>query len=335
MKKFLLGIVYFSCFPLVVFLAIIFLYVKRDVYYDFSSPKDYSWKYHFQELGDLSTKKLLHASSTKYNSFIFGSSRAVGIYACYLQTKIRGSRFFHYANWNESVGGIYAKLKLLSSQGYNLDNIFIYFDTDYTFRDDGVCSPFDHYLLTGENKYKYYYHHFKGFISSLDDDETKILLGYPVSGEIFPNWTSDPITNDAQHVCSDSIIKAYGKKDRGKEYMHKMDSLKASGFLYTRNPFQKFAEKQITPNVDNLLVKIRDILAQHHSNYYIAITPLYDQLKFAPSDMQEIKRIFGDHVYDFSGINAFTQDEYNYFDKKHFQFYISKAIIDSIVTGRQ
>jgi hypothetical protein len=320
MRKFIIRLVFFLS---IIFFPIITLYIERDVYSDFGYHKNYSWKYFFQQLGDISTKKLLN-SSINYNSFIFGSSRSTSLSACYLQKKIRNSRFFHYAAWNETIGGIYAKLKLLDSLGYRLDNIIIYFDTDMTFFGDGKCQPSDHYLLTNKNKYLYYYDHFQEFIAFPTYDKIKILLGYKVNGEIFPNWESDIVTNDSNSTCSESFLNKYGADTR-------INSLKEDGFLYKRTKSEKFKAIQISPYEENVLIKIKDILKKHKSKYYIVITPLSDQLKFNTADMQIIKKIFDNNVYDFSGINKITDNKYNYPDVKHFKPYISKYIIDSII----
>jgi len=154
------------------------LYINRDVYEDFGYHKNYSWKYNFQGLGDISTKKLIQ-SPLPYNSFIFGSSRSAELYACYLNTKIKNSCFFHYANWFETIGGIYAKLKLLDSLNYQIDNVVIYLDTDgVTFKDDGRISDTEHYLLTNQSPFHYYFTHYKMFFSSFTMDKLKILLGF-------------------------------------------------------------------------------------------------------------------------------------------------------------
>ena len=65
MKKYLYNLIKFFSFPLFVLIVIIFLYVKSDPFQDFGNYDNYSWKYHFQQLGDLSTKKLLN-SKTNY-----------------------------------------------------------------------------------------------------------------------------------------------------------------------------------------------------------------------------------------------------------------------------
>lgn len=313
--------------PALVIVFCSYVYFKVDPFEDFGCHKNYSWKYFYQSLGDVSTKKLLN-STVNYNSFVFGSSRTVSFYACYAQSRIKNSKFFHYGNWTESIGGIAAKLILLDSLGYSLDNVFIYIDTDNTFKDDGRCHPDDHYLLTGKNRNAYYYSHFRSFIPP-NVKKMKILLGYHIDPESFPNWESDLITNDSKHTCSDSIINNYGVPRFDAEYIAKIDSMKKSGFLYVRSKFQKFKESQISNSETALLMKVKSILDKHKSRYTVIITPLYDQMRFSRFDFDIIKEIFKDRLFDFSGINEFTNNEYNYSDRIHFLPYISKQIIDS------
>jgi hypothetical protein len=308
------------------------IYIKRDVYADFGNHNNYRWKYYFQQLGDISTKKLLKNSSIKYNSFVFGSSRSTSIYACYLQKEIPGSKFFHYANWNETIGGIYAKLRLIDSLGYNIDNAFIYFDTDFTFAGNGHCLPADHYLLTQKSKFSYYKSHFNSFYKNFSYSKLRILFGMEVNGKVFPNKTSDLHTNDYNHCCSSpEVIENYGKVIDNQHYKHRIDSMKASGFLYPRSDSIIYNQEKISEGEKLLLKRMLNIFKKHNTNYYIVITPIYDQCKFHPHDSALLYSLFGKNIYDFSGVNEITKDEYNYPDRKHFQPYITKIIIDSIL----
>ncbi len=316
--------------PALGFIFLSILYVKRDVYQDFGKHKNYSWKYFFQSLGDISTKKLLQ-NPPNYNSFIFGSSRSTGLYACYGQEKIKDAKFFHYANWNETIGGVHAKLKFLDARGYKLDNIFIYIDSDNSFKEDGRGSQHDHYFLTGQNKYIWYFKHYWGYMSTMDWDKLKILFGFPVSGEIFPNWESDPVTNDHSHICTDSVLKHYGNTRTDQAHLELIDSLKRTGFLYARPAAQSYLAKQISPYEVETLNSIKGILEKHQATYYIIITPLYDQMKFHPADRKILEYVFGSNLHDFSGINVFTNEPGNYPDRKHFLPYVSKAIMDTVL----
>ena len=330
MKIFLRNILIFIIFPIVVLLLTVILYVVADPYMDFGKKQNYSWKYFFQQLGDVSTKKLIN-SSENYNSFIFGSSSPTTIYACYLNKVVPNSSFFHYGNWNETIGGIYNKLELIDSLGYEIDNVIIYLDTDFSFKGEGKCRSSDHYLITGGEKFEYLKTHFNSFYRNISVDKIKILCGCKVSGMIFPNWPSDLITNDP-HSCNGSeVLLKYSKVNESKKLKKKIDSLKVTGFFYERPLYQEYTEEQISESEKEILSKIKHKFEKHHTNYYIVITPLYDQLKFSRRDQEKINALFGNRVFDFSGINNYTNNEYNYPDREHFQTYISKCIIDSIV----
>jgi hypothetical protein len=332
-KKFLVKVSVFFGIFFIALLPPTLLYIKADAYRDFKEYENYSWTYSFQGLGDLSTKKLLK-STYDYNSFVFGSSRSNGLWACYLNSKIPGAKFFHYGNWVESIGGIYRKLKLIDSLGYDIDNVVIYLDTDNTFADEGELNPLtNHYVLTGEGEWEYYFRHYKSFFSSFNPDKLKILLGMEVQGEIFPNWDSDPVTNDGNHKCSEAVLARYGQKLATDEHRARIDSMKRSGFLYVRPDVQGYRSKQISSGELSMLQGIAELFKKHDTNYYVVITPLYDQLKFSQEDLAILQDIFGQRLYDFSGINSFTEDEANYPDRKHFQPYISKLMIDSILDG--
>lgn len=330
MRKYFQKLVHFSIWPLIILVLAIVPYVHSDPFMDFGTKQNYSWKYHFQRLGDLSTKKLIN-SNVHYNSFIFGSSRTVSLYACYLNKIIPNSSFFHYGNWGESIGGIESKLELLDTLGYEIDNVIIYLDSDFTFIGDGECKEDEHYLVTKKKKFEYLISHFKSYYKHFSIDKLKILLGLKISGEGFPNWDSDLITNDSKHNCEDPrILLNYSINIDGPTLRNRIDSLAKTGFFYKRSLVQEYTENQISKSEKEILLKIQKNLDKHSTDYYIIITPLYDQQKFSLADSQILKDIFGEKVYDFSGINSITNNLYNYPDRNHFQDYISKIMIDSI-----
>lgn len=307
-------------------------YVLADPYMDFNNKTNFSWKYSFLELGDLSTKKLIN-SEKKYNSFIFGSSRTVGLYSCYLNKVIKDAKFFHYGNWDETIGGIKEKLELIDSLGLKIDNVFIYIDTDNTFFDHGECRKSDHYLLTKQNKFDYLKSHFLKYYSNLTEDKIKILLNKEIKGADFPNWTSDSVTNDSYHNCQDSsILLEYSNSRNDNGFKLYIDSLKSVGFFSNRPIQLQFKNQQISKMEEMMLKDIKSLFDKHQTNYYLVITPLYDQLKLNKIDHDILLNIFGSRLFDFSGKNYFTNNIYNYPDKKHFQHYISKCIADSVLT---
>src|SRR5258708_35099605 len=164
-------------------------------------------------------------------------------------------------------------------------------------------------------------------------DKLKILLGIRVSGMVFPNWESDLKTNDPRHICSERILDGYGNTEMDQAYVGKIDSLRRTGILFERSSFSqpRREKKQISVNEENILLKIHNLFKKHDTNYCIVITPLYDQMQFDFSDMRILRTIFGNCIYDFSGVNEITNNEYNYLDGMHFRPCISKQMIDSIL----
>jgi hypothetical protein len=219
----------------------------------------------------------------------------------------------------------------LDEKGYDLKNIMVYIDTDYTFDGEGKLSPMDHYLITKESKFKYYYNHLISFFSNFDTDKLKILMGKGEQTSSFVNRKLDPVTNDFNHECSADEIRKYQYVQSDEEFKHKMDSLKKSGFMYERPKTQQYKSPQISEEEKVMIEKIATLLEKHHSKYFVVLTPLYDQQKLNNKDFYILKKYFKNNLYDFSGKNKYTEDFYNYPDRIHFQNYISKQIIDSVV----
>jgi hypothetical protein len=237
---------------------------------------------------------------------------------------------FHYGNWNESIGGMLEKLKLLDTLGYDIQNVILYLDTDFTFAGDGKCKPYDHYLLTQESKINYYFSHYKEFFSNSRD--INILFGWKVDKGLFPNWNSDLTTNDGNHQCSDSVINTYGEIHFTKEYQYKIDSMVKIGFLYSRPLKQEYKDNQISMDELHMIDEMVKIFTRHGTKYYVIITPLYDQLKFSSEDEKLLKAHFGEkNIYDFSGINSYTSNPANFPDRKHFNTLVTKQMIDSVL----
>jgi hypothetical protein len=326
MKKFLTRLFTALFLPILTFGILLIVYFNIDPYQDFGNYPNYSWKYLFQSLGDISTKKIIK-NQFKYDSYILGSSRTTGFYACYLSKKIDGSHFYHYGNFHESIGGIYEKLKLIEKNNAPIKNVLILFDNDCTFENNGKPTKHDHFLINGIPKHRYYYNHFSSFISN--PFNMKLLFGGKLNAESFPNFESDCVTNDFNHNCKNYNLKNYDENKISTTDKKNIDSLLNISSIRV-NFKQQYLVPQISSTELIILQEIKKILTKHHTNYYIIISPTLDKLKFHISDSIKIKNIFEDKVFDFSGVNKYTNNSYNYPDLKHFRDWISREIIDSI-----
>jgi hypothetical protein len=58
---------------------------------------------------------------------------------------------------------------------------------------------------------------------------------------------------------------------------------------------------------------------------------MFDQNKYSKSDIHFLQKTFGNqNVFDFSGINSYTNNIGNYYEPGHFRDIVGKQILDSI-----
>ena len=326
-KRFL---IFVSPFAIIATLFL-FLYVKADPYRDFGPYPNYSWNYNFQILGDLSTKKLLY-SKRNYNSFVFGSSRSLSAHACYLNARLPKSKFFHYASWNETIGGIENRLKLLDSLGMPLKNVFIFLDPDCIFLDQGRINSMDHWLLTGESKMDYLIKHLKVFADNMDQRKLDILINGVLNKKIQSLYESDPINNDASHVCTKKVFSEYGNRKSEEQPISSYDPLNPS---VKHNILSRCKVNQISPEEEKSIKTIVGILKKHKSRAWFLISPLFDQMKFSKTDSLILRKHIGRRLYDFSGVNRFTRSSQNYHSdaKRHYLPHVGKEMLDEVLAS--
>ena len=104
--------------------------------------------------------------------------------------------------------------------------------------------------------------------------------------------------------------------------------------FYKRDTTLQYSKPAIGQQQMKMLANIKQILAANHASYKFVINPLYDQKKLNPGDLTYLKELFGaDNVFDFSGINEFTQDYHNYYETSHYRPLVADKIMDSIYSA--
>ncbi len=118
---------------------------------------------------------------------------------------------------------------------------------------------------------------------------------------------------------------------------HKLDSLINYNSYYTpdivrrfykRSNKQIFLNKILLDKQREMLLKIKNIFDHFNTNYRIIISPLYDQLSLENTDTNFLKTLFGNKYFDFSGINEFTNEFYNYYEESHYRPIIAEKILE-------
>jgi hypothetical protein len=278
--------------------------------------------------GDISTRVyLMNVDKYKYDSFIFGSSRTTAhtskAWGKYLS---KNNVAYSFSAWNESIVGIYKRLKLIDSLKKPINNAFLLLDIDRAFEKGAIT--WDYYLITGTSKYNYYMNDYINYLQSprliLTSVDYQLFHKKRAYMEGFMGLQKDdwnPVNNDwepnsEKKINADSV--GYYKN--------------SSTLFYSRPAAQQFSSKRINATNANYLHKIMGLLKKHHAKYKIVIAPLYDQIKLNPQDHITLNNIFGiDNVYDYSGVNAITNNMYNYnADVVHYRKKVGDLIFKEI-----
>jgi hypothetical protein len=312
------------------FVILLMLYIQFD---PFQVVKKYS-KYHFTPVDlnrdYISTEVfLVNRQKYKYNSFIFGSSRAVSFNPDSWSKHLNKQAVpFVFDATAESLYGIYTKLKFLEKEKTKIDNVLILFCRNAYFYDknyeDHLCIK--HPYISDESWIKFHLSFFKAYLN------LKFLMGYysylithkesPLTHGIVQNrgFSLDYKTNHISLVLWENQLK----KDQKKYYESRKD-------LFYKRMGEKFESVQrIKENHMKMLNSIKEILERHHSNYKIILSPIYDQVKFSPQDKEVFIRIFGEHLYDFTGKNFITENDTNWYETFHFRPFIADSIMNII-----
>ena len=65
------------------------------------------------------------------------------------------------------------------------------------------------------------------------------------------------------------------------------------------------------------------------------ISPNYNQININPADIEILKNIFKEkNVFDFSGVNEYTNDIHNYYEKGHYRPILGAQLLQKVYGGQ-
>lgn len=329
MKKFLLNTTIFLLPIITLILTYIaidpFSVIHRDISLAFSNKnylipinRDYQ-----------STELLLNSySKNNYNSFILGNSRSI-FYQTKTWTKYIEGIPFHLNASNETIFGIYGKLRLLDELNVDIKNIVIVLD-ESTFKGTSNSSGhlfIKHPRVSKESYLAFHYEMLKGFLSTsffayidllITKNRKEYMIPYGINAN---NWMFNKEFNQLSYSNFDLTLQ----KDPQKYFNDKKT------LFFNRPSKQFYSNPAIFKTQREFLIKIKYILDAHNTNYKIIISPLYSQIKLNKNDTQYLREIFGQqNVFDFSGINSFTNDYHNYYEPSHYRPIVCDSIFSII-----
>jgi hypothetical protein len=265
--------------------------------------------------------KYLEQNKIPYNSFILGSSRShmytIRDWKKYLPAD---ANCFHLGVNDESIWGMYRKLKYVDEHQYAIKHCLLALDPrllrDIENNDAHIFR--DHPIISGETYLEYYKFFFLAFIqpnflkSYYEWSKTHKFNQNSMALYMWnEHFTYDKVTGDIFYSEYDSLRAALGDKyytDLRKDVFYTRDTVAVK---------QK-VKVILSVNTIALLHHIKDIFDKHKTDYRIIINPNYDQIAMSSPDLDTLKAIFGTPlVTNYSGINSITNDMHNYYEFKH------------------
>lgn len=328
MKRFLLILLLFAL-PFIILLLPFFIgdpfksLYYYDTYYDQSEPMFIN-----NNRGFVSTQMFIqNKDKYHFDSFIFGSSRS-GFYRVAQWKKYlpEDSHCFHFDGYGESLYLIYNKILFLNKHD-SIKNALICIDQMVL---EQVEPFYDHLhflppaLVEYDNYFSFQFSHIRSYLEPSffkaywDYFFTRKVKPYMIESLVFEEKAYDYDISTNETGLSNGEWTPYDSTYYTPEKLQRFKNRKNNELYY--KPSLK--SEQI-----RMLSEIKRIFDEQNTNYRIVINPVYDQKKFCETDMAILDSIFGDNLYDFSGINTYTQDYRNYNDLSHFKPYIASDVM--------
>jgi hypothetical protein len=333
MRKILLKIL-LATFPIFIVLGIYFYNDPFKVLYHYDSylQKD-GIQYVVLNRDYISTETFLNNyPKYKYDSYIFGNSRSGYYSVAEWEKHIQSTRCYHFDASGEGLYGIERKINLLHERHVPIKNALIVFDQEAISvvnnkPDDDVILRKDP-LLTGGSKLDFELANLQSFF---DINFLKAYFSFLVTHKpdvsILNNIPThyEVTTNELTYPAYEALIA----RNADSFYQSR------AHVFYQRSNVLQYAPQTIEKEELALLANIKRIFEENHTNYRIVISPLYNQVKIDPRDVQALDSLFGrQYVYDFSGINDITENSHNYYENSHYRPLVAKQIMDSIYSAQ-
>lgn len=264
----------------------------------------------------------------QYKSFIFGSSRSSVFYARNWGKHINDSIPYHFDASCETISGISTKLQFIEKHNQKIENVLVVLDkSNFGYETDTLGSVFvQDYRVSGLPWWKYHLifintYFSKGyFVSFYDYLLTGKYKNYMRSFLEFRNINYTPIVNDFIFTSFINEIKS----DSVKYYNQ-------PNFFYERKKEKVMGEKSIKEYQIKYLRAIKAVFDRNKTEYKIVVGPTYDQKYFNEEDLNILKNYFGkENVYDFSGINDYTNNKTNFYEIYHYKPNVANDIMQKI-----
>lgn len=312
------------------FIILTGIYIITDPFMVIYKYDDYNRKQYLHKNRDFVSTEMFKKNSKKfiYDSFIFGSSTSLfippSIWSNYIETE---NKVFSFDASSERLAGLWSKVKYVDEHGITLKNALLVFDFR-TFKEFDNSDPtsMKHFEVYHSSKYSF---HYKYLLQFMKIEFLTAIIPYKLFNKFFPYMEGvismlpdyyDTVTNEYYNPGVNQLLKI----DSIKYYEDRIDRFPARSGEYSEDV------KRSTSEHVRMLTEIKEILDKNNTAYKVLICPSYNQLAYNREDLKLTEDVFGkENVYNFTGINRFTEDKGNFYDATHFKKYIGKQLLDS------
>lgn len=261
--------------------------------------------------------------SILFNSFILGNSNTMAFSCKSWEQYLDGGKAFRLFGPAEGLHSVRKKLEALERVGAPLDNVLIIANSNLLVQyiPSSSQSTIQPPEIDSDNTIKFQETYFQAFLSP------KFFipyLDYKINGKYKPYMNGtincygevrDSINNSAFNPREKDIenegLQYWETRER--EFTNRKDPKYRNGEYKEKAPV-------LFDNQIEELNQIVQILKRCNTKLKFVITPDFDQVSFNKNDLLILNSIFGqENVYDFSGINKYTSNKYNYYEKTHFR----------------
>lgn len=343
MHKFIVKVLQFSLLgitPVSVVLALYLYFDPFKVLYDYESYFDNDKKVTVALNKDFvsTTTFIKNSKDIDYNSFILGNSRSIFFQISDWKQHLPADALcYHFDASGESLWALNKKVEFIDKQGNDIENMLLILDYSILVQDKPkpghiwIISP---PLVNNSNIFEFHRTFFMAFITPRF---FYAFFDYKISNKIKPYMqegfllddrqrTYDYKTNELRFDYFEDLIS------RNKYYTPK----RLSVFYKRDTTIQSYSPPSISENQMYMLENIYSILQKHKTDAKVVISPLYNQKKLNSADLNYLQALFGENnVFDFSGINRFTNNYENYYESSHYRPHIAKEIMKVIYENNE
>lgn len=269
-----------------------------------------------------------HNDSAHFNSFILGNSSTMAFRCAewekYLSPGDHAIRLFGNG---ESLKAISLKLHALEKEEAEIKNVLLVLDRTSLSR----ISPLSGYsnvlpaAISGDSPFVVQMEFMQAFAMP---DFLFPYLKYRITGRVEPDMKR---MNPYGRIRDSRNNDSFNPREK---------MIEQEGEAYWRNRKQEFPERKGIAVVEEpvlfhrqrvLLEEIRKVLRRHDTSVRVIISPDYSQKELHPDDRAFLQSIFGkENVYDFSGINEFTEDYHHYYESGHYRPLLGNKLLERV-----